>query len=139
MSTTILRGGSIFATLKSCGSNPENGDPNIVGLVDRQFRGSYSLVFHLLPKEANPERERQIRDPDFHRRTLFASWEKRSPGGRSRSRRLATGSGLAPAKRKVYRIEAATKQPGADANGQRLYCDYYLVLFTTNQTVVVRP
>ena len=116
---------------------PREMGPNIVGLVDRQFRGSYVINIQLWPKTANPDRDRQIRDPDFHRNELYSSLEKREivkgPTG------WLPEADWAPLKRKVYRIEAATQPPGAAANAPRLYCDYYLVLFTAiNQTVVVK-
>jgi hypothetical protein len=111
-------------------------DPNAVGLVDRHHRES-SLVFQFFPKNVIPERERQYRDPDFHRRTLYSLWEEqhwdvvKGPAG------WLPEADWLPLKRKVYRIEAATKPPEAGANAQRQYRDYYLVLFTTNQMMVV--
>jgi hypothetical protein len=117
---------------------PRNEDSNLLGLTDRHYRGSHLLVFQLLPKEANPERERQLRDPDYHRRTLYSDWEKRQQEVVKGAIGWLPEADWLPLKRKVYRIEAATKPPGAAANAERLYCDYYLVLFNTDQTVVVK-
>jgi hypothetical protein len=117
---------------------PRLGDPNVVGLVDQQLRGSYSLVIHLLPKEANPERDRQSRDPDFHRRELYSLWEKQHREVVKGPTGWLPEADWIPLKRKVYRIEAATQQAGGGANTPRIYCDYYLILFTTNQAMVVR-
>jgi len=116
---------------------PKEMGPDVVELIDRQFRG-YSLIFQILPKETNPERERENRDPDYHRRTLFSLWEKQHWDVVAGPTGWLPEADWLPLKRKVYRIEAATKPPGAAANAQRQYRDYYLVLFTTtNQTMVV--
>jgi hypothetical protein len=119
---------------------PREMGPNVVELVDRQHRG-YVLVFTILPKEATPERERENRDPDFHRRTFYSDWEKLDPEVvKGPTGWLPEADWLLPVKRKVYRIELAAKPPEAGANDQRIYIDDYLVLFTTgdNRTVVVK-
>ena len=109
--------------------------PNIVGLVDRQFRASYVINIQLLPKQANPDRDRQIHDPDFHRNELYLSLEKREivkgPAG------WLPEAVWSPFKRRVYRIEVAETQPGGAANSPRLYFDEYLVLFTASSPTMV--
>jgi hypothetical protein len=116
---------------------PRAADPNIVELVDRHLRGS-SLIFQFVPKASNPERERQLRDPDFHRRSLYTLWDEQHWDVVKGAADWLPESDWLPLKRKVYRIEAATKPPEAAANAPRQYRDYYLVLFTTtNQMMVV--
>jgi hypothetical protein len=113
-------------------------DPDNIGLVDHQLRGSDILAISLQQKETSPERARQIRDPDFHRRTLYSNWEKQKTDMVRGSSGWLPDAEWSPLKRKVYRIEAALKQNGPDATtAPRVYCDYYLVLFTTNESIVV--
>jgi hypothetical protein len=117
---------------------PRMSDPDNVGLVDHQLRGSDSLAITLLPKEASPERTRQSRDPDYHRRTLYSIWEKQKRDMVRGSSGWLPDAEWSPLKRKVYRIEAALRQTEPDAaTTPRVYCDYYLVLFTTNESIVV--
>jgi hypothetical protein len=113
-------------------------DSNAVGLVDRQPMGDTVLFIRYQPKTGDDARDLQLRDPEYHRRVFQSTWEKR------RGQIVPGSSGWLPEaewkaeKRRVYRIEAALKQtdtePGA---AQRVYCDYYLVLFATNQSIVV--
>jgi hypothetical protein len=113
-------------------------DPDNIGLVDHQLRGSDILAISLLPKETSPERARQNRDPDYHRRTLYSNWEKQKTDMVRGSSEWLPDADWSPLKRKVYRIEAALKQNGTDATtAPRVYCDYYLVQFTTNESIVV--
>jgi hypothetical protein len=107
-------------------------DPNIVGLIDRQFHKNCALSIWLLPKEANTER-----DPEFHRRSLYSMWEKQNKEVVGDSVGWLPEADWKPRKRKVHRIEAAVREMGAAANAPRIYWDNYLVLFDTNQTVVV--
>jgi hypothetical protein len=117
---------------------PRLADPDNIGLVDQQLRGSDSLAISLVPKEASPERARQNRDPDFHRRNLYSMWEKQKRDMVRGSTGWLPDAEWTPLKRKVYRIEAALRQSGPDAGtAPRIYCDYYLVLFTTNESIVV--
>jgi hypothetical protein len=113
-------------------------DPNSVGLVDRQPMGDTVLFIQYQPKSSDPARDRQLRDPEYHRRNFQSTWEKR------RSQIVPGSSGWLPEaewkadKRRVYRIEAALKQTDTDAGAApRVYCDYYLVLFATNQSIAV--
>jgi hypothetical protein len=113
-------------------------DNDYVDLVERHPKGDVRFGIHLQPKELDPARDRQSRDPDHHRRTLYSIWEKQHkdvvPGQTGWLPEPEWGS----LKRKVYRIEAALKPKGqVPTKAERLYLDYYLVVFSNNQSIVV--
>jgi len=113
-------------------------DPSHVVLVETNPKGHTILGIDLQPKGSDPARDRQNRDPDYHRSKLRSTWEKDKKDVVSGSTGWLPDADWSPLKRKVYRIEAALKPKGQEAgNAQRLYLDYYLVLFTSNESVVV--
>jgi hypothetical protein len=116
---------------------PGSMGSDIVGLVDRQFRRPDSMTIQLPPKSATPDRDRQTRDPEYHRRTLYAMWEKQKRDVVGGPTGWLPEGDWNPFKRKVYRIEAALKQSNADPSAPRVYSDYYLVLFNTGDVAIV--
>jgi hypothetical protein len=111
-----------------------SSDPNSLFMVERHPKGHVLLGINLQSKDSG----RQNRDPEYHRRELAASWAKDQKDVVKGSADWLPDADWGPLKRKVYRIEAALMpkdQPGDNAN--RLYLDYYLVLLTNNESVVV--
>jgi hypothetical protein len=114
-------------------------DPNAVELIDRHSNGNSVLVVMYQTQQADPGRDRQLRDPDFHRRNLQSNWDKRGDEVVQGSSGWLKEADWAPLRRRVYRIEAALKQKGPEAaTAPRVYFDFYLVLFTTNQSIAVQ-
>ena len=109
-------------------------DPNSFLLVENHPRGDVLMQIGLQPKDAG----RQRLDPEFHRRELVASWEKAKKDVLKGSTGWLPDADWAPLKRKVYRIEAALVPKGdTPINADRLYLDYYLVLFDNSSESVV--
>jgi hypothetical protein len=116
----------------------DSNDGNMLTLVEKHPKGDMVINISLLPKETDPVRDRQRRDPDYHRRNLYSNWQKAKRDVIPGSTGWLPDAEWAPLKRRVYRIEAALvpKEEGPN-NTDRLYLDFYLVLFNTNETVVV--
>jgi len=113
-------------------------DVNTVELTDPQLNGIDALIVHIEPKDAVTARDRQNRDPDFHRRDHYARWEKAHQDVVHGSTEWLPDSEWNPFKRKVYRIEAALKTTGEKAaTTPRVYYDFYLVLFNNNESIQV--
>jgi hypothetical protein len=113
-------------------------DPNYIDLVERQPKGDVRLGIHVQPKETDPVRDRQSRDPEYHRRTLYSIWAKEKKDVLRGSSDWLTGPDWDRLKRRVYRIEAALRPKDQDpTNAERLYLDYYLVVFATNESVIL--
>jgi hypothetical protein len=113
-------------------------DPDAVNLSYDRPAGPDLVVLQFIPKSPQPERDRQTRDPDYHRQRLNDTWKRqhqevvRGPSG------WLPEADWAPANRKVYRIEAALKQTGPESSfAPRVYFDYYLVLFRRSEVVIL--
>ena len=96
------------------------------------------ITFVLQDKTGDPEKDRNIRDPEFHKKDLNENW------ARNRRDVLHGPSGWLPEadwtpyRMKVYRIEAAEKPSGAAARDvPRIFLDHYLILFSQNESLAV--
>lgn len=105
----------------------------------RNIQGNHVDVFglQLQPTEANTERERLFRDPEYHRRNLLSNWKKQGQDVVKGPIGWLPEADWAPYKRKVYRIEAALRPQGAAPNTQRVYGDCYLAVFPSNKSFFV--
>jgi hypothetical protein len=116
----------------------DSPDPNLVNLVEKHPRGDVILGLYLQPKETDPALDRQNRDPEYHRRHLYSTWQKQKKDVVRGSTGWLPDADWGPLKRKVYRIEAALLPEGEEpANAKRLYLDYYLALFNSNESVLL--
>lgn len=89
-------------------------------------------------KTGDPQKDRDNRDPDFHKKDLNDNWT------RNRRDVLHGPSGWlpeadwSPFKMKVYRIEAAEKPSDPSARDvPRIFLDHYLILFTRDESLAV--
>ncbi len=115
-----------------------DSDPNHVTLAETHPKGDSFLGINLQPRSSDAGRDRENRNPEYHRTRLKSSWESDKKDVVSGSADWLPDADWSPLKRKVYRIEAALKPKGEEANGaQRLYLDYYLVVFNSNESLVV--
>ena len=111
-----------------------SADPNSVMLNEKNPKGDVILSVDLQAKDAG----RQLLDPDYHRRKLATEWEREKKDVLKGSTGWLPDADWSNLKRKVYRIEAALIPKGnTPANADRLYLDYYLVLFTSGESMVV--
>ena len=116
----------------------DSPDPNLVNLVEKNPRGDIILGLYLQPKETDPALDRQNRDPEYHRRHLYSTWQKQKKDVVRGSAGWLPDADWSPLKRKVYRIEAALLPKGDEPDSaKRLYLDYYLVLFNSNESVLL--
>jgi hypothetical protein len=114
-------------------------DPDGVELVgEERAQPDRHMTINIKSKGKTVEDDRQLRDPDFHRRVLFKTWEDNKREVQRGPTEWLPAKTWDPLKRKVYRIEAALLPRGSEQGALRYYCDYYLVLFATNQVVVVQ-
>ncbi len=118
LSTKILS--SNFATLKSYALNPERWAPTSWAWSTGSSVDPTSSIIQLLPKQANPDRDRQIHDPDFHRNELYSSLEKREIVKWSRRLATRTQSGV-PLSEKSIGLRSPKRSQEAAANSPRLY------------------
>jgi hypothetical protein len=117
--------------------NPST-DPNFVDLVLVHPSGDSRLGINFQGKTSDPVRDRQNRDPEFHRRRLYAIWEKQDKDVVRGSAGFLADPEWTDLKRKVYRAEVAVKPKGREPDaGERLYVDNYLVLFPNNESIVL--
>jgi hypothetical protein len=114
-------------------------DANRVDFVDRRPNaGTDVLVFTLAPKGGDAEAKLAFRNPDAMRREIDADWDKRGVEPLRGTAGWLPKADWTPLKRQVYRLELGVKQP--DSTGkteQRVYIDYYLVLFERNEAIRV--
>jgi hypothetical protein len=110
--------------------------PNEVTLVQDRPTGPDVLIVKLQPPVKDPARDRELLDPDHHRKHLDEEWQKQQQDVLKIPPGWLPDADWAPLKRKVYRIEAALR-PKADPKAKRIYLDYYLVVFDRNQSIVV--
>jgi hypothetical protein len=96
------------------------------------------ITLRLQPKSGNPVEDRANLDPDSHVKELNDEWLKsrqdvtRGPSG------WLPDADWAANKMRVYRIEAALRPKGPEGrNVPRIFLDYYLVVFTQNESLVV--
>jgi hypothetical protein len=116
---------------------PEQLDLNAVELVD-QDQGGAVLLVQIPPKETSAERDRQSRDPEWHKKELYATWERQKRDVLPGSSGWLPEADWKPLNRRVYRIEAAHRSKDPEpGRPHRVYGDYYLVLFPPNQSIVV--
>ena len=109
-------------------------DPNSVMLNEKNPKGDVILSVDLQAKDAG----RQLLDPDYHRRKLATEWEREKKDVLKGSTGWLPDADWSSLKRKVYRIEAALIPKGnTPANADRLYLDYYIVLFPSGESIVV--
>jgi hypothetical protein len=104
-----------------------SGD-DVVELTSPKIQDAQDVLAIVLePKTGNAEFDRLRRDPEQHRRDMYANWKKLNYDVVQGSAEWLPDADWAPLKRRVYRLEAALK---TDRNPPRLYSDTYLVLFT---------
>jgi hypothetical protein len=96
------------------------------------------ITLRLQPKTGKPEEDKANLDPEAHVKDLNDEWLKsrqdvtRGPSG------WLPDADWAPNKMRVYRIEAALRPKGPEGrNVPRIFLDYYLVVFTQNESLVV--
>jgi hypothetical protein len=113
--------------------------PDLIELVDQHgAHGSDALVIAVQPKEADPVRNRQNQDPSSHIRRLRSTWEKSHQDVVEGPAGWLPNEVWAPLKRRVHRVEAAIRQAGPAATAApRVYWDYYIVQFSTNNSIIV--
>ncbi len=97
-----------------------------------------AVIINLQPKSGNPEDERNDRDPEFHKKTLQQSWSRDHrdiiPGNAG----WLPEADWSPYHMKIYRIEVAERPSGvANKDMPRVFVDYYLILFSQNESMVV--
>ena len=96
------------------------------------------ITFVLQNKTGDPEKDRNIRDPEFHKKDLNENWARNRRDVLHGPAGWLPEADWAPYKMKVYRIEAAEKPGGAAARDvPRIFLDHYLVLFSQNESLAV--
>jgi hypothetical protein len=119
---------------------PPGGPPSEdeVTLFDLSKDGTDVVSISLQPKADDPVAARKLLDPDSHRKNLEAGWQKQKLEVLPVVAGWLPEADWASLDRKVYRIEAALKPPGSDpGSADRIYVDYYLVVFGRNASMVV--
>ena len=119
-------------------SMPPNA--NEVQLFDNQIGAMNGSIVTLIlqPKTGDELADKNSLDPDFHMKDLNKEWAEnkqdvlRGPAG------WLPEEEWSPLNMRVHRIEARLKPSGpAGKNLDRIHLDYYLVLFTEKESLVV--
>jgi hypothetical protein len=102
-----------------------NGDPD-------------TLQLRLQFKTGDAQADRMNRDPDFFHQTLKAEWKESKFDVLQGPLGWLPDAEWAPSKMKVYRVEVALRGSGvSNKKDQRVHSDYYLVLFTRDESLAV--
>ena len=96
------------------------------------------ITIVLQNKTGDPEKDRNIRDPEFHKKDLNENWARNRRDVLHGPAGWLPEADWAPYKMKVYRIEAAEKPSGTAARDvPRIFLDHYLILFSQNESLAV--